>query len=512
MRTITILLTCVFVLATGMAGCEDKGTETPKPAKPVGPPKPVPTTTTAPGVSTLPVTPTSTAPATAPATKPAPTQPADTKPAPAAAAATGFEHRGSVTIGGTDYNVYDMLVSPTPAAARPATAPAAAPTTAPAPPEPAPPSTKSGREVISPRFLAMARADLDAGMKYLLSHQNADGGWGNADPDAEVPVSLTPFTALVLKVLVQHPDYTSSTPEVAKGYAFVLKSVQDNGGIYNPKQGWANYTTSVSVMALVAAEDPKFAPVIAAAVKYLKGIQIKDGDTTPSGEKITGKHPFVGGTSYGKHGRPDLSNLSLTISALHDAGVPKDDPFFANAVIFLSRTQNRTESNDQPWVVTNDGGYVYAPRDLSGNPESKALTVTVDGRTGPRSYGSMTYAGFMSMLYANVARDDPRIRAAFEWIRKHWRLDSNPNMPQAQSKEGLFYYYHVFAKALRAWGQDEIADFRGEKHNWREELIEMLHAQRAEDGSWVNAQPRWLESDPVLVTAYVTLALQECLK
>ena len=164
--------------------------------------------------------------------------------------------------------------------------------------------------------------------------------------------------------------------------------------------------------------------------------------------------------------------------------------------------------------MVNDGGFIYAPfrPGSEAGPESKALTQQVGGRTGPRSYGSMTYAGFMSMLYANVARDDPRIRAAFEWIRKHWRLDSNPNMPETQSKQGLFYYYHMFAKALRAWGHDEIADFRGEKHNWREELIEILHAQIRDDGSWVNAEERWLEGSPLLVTTYVTLALQEWLK
>jgi hypothetical protein len=36
------------------------------------------------------------------------------------------------------------------------------------------------------------------------------------------------------------------------------------------------------------------------------------------------------------------------------------------------------------------------------------------------------------------------VRAALDWIRRHWTLDHNPNMPDARSKEGLFYFYHVF--------------------------------------------------------------------
>jgi squalene-hopene/tetraprenyl-beta-curcumene cyclase len=369
------------------------------------------------------------------------------------------------------------------------------------------PATAAAR--MDAKFVAMAKADIDAGLKYLLTLQNADGGWGK-------PFSMPAFTALTLKALVQSPDHTLTTPAVARGYESLLKSVQPDGGIYDPKVGQENYTTSVAVMALAAAKDPKFKPVIDAAVKYLEGLQIVEGSASPAGTPVTREHPFYGGTSYGEHGRPDLSNLSFTVDALHEAGVPKTDPFFARAVVFLARTQNRSESNDQPWAeVVNDGGFVYAPlvKDAAeATGESKADFQEVNGRRGLRSYGSMTYSGFKSMLYANVSRDDPRVRAAFDWIRTYWRLDSNPNMPQVQSKQGLYYYYMVFAKALRAWGQDVIVDARGVKHNWREELVQVLHEQHKADGSWANTEPRWFENMPDLVTAYSVLALEECLK
>ncbi len=361
-----------------------------------------------------------------------------------------------------------------------------------------------GGKAISPKYLAMAQGDLAAATKFLLKKQREDGGWGQ-------PVSHPAITGLVLKALVRQPAYNVDTPAVANGFRFMLKHVQPDGGIYHKEMGLANYTTSTAVMALVAAKNPKFKPYIVNATKYLRGIQIVEGTVTPDGDKITKDHPFFGGTSYGKHGRPDLSNLSFTVAAMHEAGLPKDDPFFSNATVFLSRMQSKAETNDQPWAaVANDGGYAYAiGKDLK--PESKAGVVESNGARGPRSYGSMTYAGFMAMLYSNVSKDDPRVRGAYGWIRKYWRLDSNPNMPQAQSQEGLFYYYQVFAKALRAWGQDEITDSRGDKHNWREELIEIMHEKRGEDGSWVNLKDRWHEGMPELVTAYVALALEECL-
>jgi squalene-hopene/tetraprenyl-beta-curcumene cyclase len=205
----------------------------------------------------------------------------------------------------------------------------------------------------------------------------------------------------------------------------------------------------------------------------------------------------------------------MTAEAMEAAGVPKDNPFWQEARLFLEHTQNSSEWNQLPWVEEgpNDGGFVYAPalKDNLAMGESKAGAAGPNDR-GLRSYGTMTYIGFKSMIYAGLSRDDKRVRAAQEWIRRHWRLDSNPNMPQRQSLEGLYYYYHVFARALRVWGQDEIADAEGTKHNWRHELIDALAERQREDGSWVNAEDRWYESDPILVTGYVALALEEAMK
>ena len=145
-------------------------------------------------------------------------------------------------------------------------------------------------------------------------------------------------------------------------------------------------------------------------------------------------------------------------------------------------------------VVTNTLGSTFTSQ--AGETDSGGL----------RSYGSMTYAGLKSMIYAGVGPDDPRVKAALKWIQKHYDLQSNPGLGNA----GLYYYYHTFAKALDAIGDEVLKDDKGQLHDWRAELVAELAKRQQPDGSWVNENARWLEGDPNLVTGYALLALSYC--
>ncbi len=350
--------------------------------------------------------------------------------------------------------------------------------------------------------LAKAQSLLNGGISYFLSQREADGGWSFGGGKMEPAL-----TALVLKCLLGHPDFDRNSPVVKKGFEVILKYRQPDGAIFNPKEGQAAYTTAIAVMAMSVANDPRLKGAIDDGVKYLKGIQIQPGQESPDGTIVTASDPNVGGVGYGRNNSPNLSVLHFAIEAWHDAGVPADDEAMKRAVGFLTRLQNRSESNPMEFAKngSNDGGFVY---DLGS---SKAGDNPGGGK---RSYGSMTYAGFKSMLYAGVAKDDPRVVAAYDWIRRYWRLDSNPNMPAGQSKEGLFYYYRLFARALQALGRDEIPDFKDKTvmHNWRAELVDKLAEQVQPSGAWANDADRWNEGSPTLVTCYCVMALEDALK
>lgn len=352
-------------------------------------------------------------------------------------------------------------------------------------------------DAVTPARAEAAAQAVNRALKYLEGSQRADGGW-EAFGESHMAI-----TALVAKAFIQDENYGSGHPIVERALSFVLRFKQPDGGIYVPDEGHRNYHTSVALMALAVAGGDRYAEEIRGAQRYLKGTQWNESNGHPPSSS------WHGGQGYGKHKRPDLSNTQLMLEALHESGVSSDDPVYRKAMVFVSRCQMLGETNDLDFARgTTEGGFIYT---AANDGESKAGTVeTVDGPR-LRSYGSMTYAGFKSMLYANVSRDDPRVRHAWEWIRSHYTLSSNPNMPLAQSAEGLYYYYHVFARALDAWGQEEFEDARGATHRWRDELCAELLKRQRSDGSWINEEDRWFEGNPHLVTAYAVLTLQTAL-
>jgi squalene-hopene/tetraprenyl-beta-curcumene cyclase len=247
----------------------------------------------------------------------------------------------------------------------------------------------------------------------------------------------------------------------------------------------ANYNTAVSVNALVATGNEAYADIIRNAQSFLKGLQIDERTGYPA------DHRYYGGIGYGGDERPDMANQVHALEALRASALDADDPVWEKALIFVSRSQNNSETNDQDWAA-NDGGFTYMPG--AGSPF---------GGTG--SYGSMTHAGLFSMLMAGVDKSDERVQAAYEWIRNNYTLEDNPGV---EGGHNLFFYYNVLAKTLALYGEPEIVDADGAAHNWRNDLATRLISMQAPDGSWVNPRStRFWEGNKDLVTAWSVIAL-----
>lgn len=325
-------------------------------------------------------------------------------------------------------------------------------------------------------------------INYLTTKQSDDGSW--TSPTAPG------ISGLIIEALLRSGVQVDD-PAIKKGLKHLESFIQPDGGIYFTKSNHRNYETCIVMLAFDAANaDGRYQQALANADKYIRQQQWDE-------EEGKGKDEMeYGGAGYGSKSRPDLSNTQFLLEALRAAGAKCDDPAVQKALIFVSRTQNlETEANTTPFSSkVNDGGFYYTP---AGGGSSVAGT-TDNG--GLRSYGSMTYAGLKSMIYAGVGPDDPRVKAAHTWIRRHYTVSENPGLDQ----QGLFYYHHTFAKTLDAVGADTVIDADGKIHNWRHELVAQLAKTQNADGSWVNKVPRWNEGDPNMTTAFALLALSYC--
>jgi squalene-hopene/tetraprenyl-beta-curcumene cyclase len=342
------------------------------------------------------------------------------------------------------------------------------------------------------------------GLKWLLKQQKPAGYWSNEDFPA--------LTALPLWVLARGGCEDAAAMKKAADY--LRACANPDGSICRTPQtaslkggGLCNYNTALCIVALHTHGQPEDVALVQKGRAYLAGTQHLGADE------------YRGGMGYDPEtGRPyaDLSNsylafeamrLTQSVEDLRQAGDKRADLDWKAAADFVARVQNLPGTNLPAGVKVrpeDEGGFAYKPGSSQAGTETNEQGVVT-----LRSYGSMTYAGLLSFIYAEVDRNDPRVKSAYEWSRRHFSVDENPGM----GAQGLYYYYQTMAKALAAYGEPQIARDQGPSVNWRLELIRKLMALQKHDpdtgGSyWVNEEKRWWEVDPVLVTAYALLALE----
>lgn len=451
---------------------------------------------------------------------------------------------------------------------------------------------------------------------YLRSQQDEKtGGW--SVPTKPGQPHLPAISGLVVTGMLMQPGVDASEKSVAAGLGYILKHVKPDGGIYDTML--PSYNTAICLSTLARAGTPEARAAIPGAQEFLKRLQW--GSAQPAGMGAPGPHgteapaavgpdhPFFGGLGYGNRGRPDISNLAFAVQAWRESGLPADDPAFQRAIVFLQRTQMLEQTaegkpvNDRPWAKgSRQGGFIYAtaeddktePRGQSfaGSTEETLSDGTRASRL--RAYGSATYLGFKSYIFAGLTASDPRVTAALDWLRANWSLDENPGL----GSDGYWYYIAAMGRALEAHGSPTVrvvqeaplrtsvyvhlgrqgrpdpdgvlslmekagvkpeavvpahrgvaragpggrppvcvAHFKDEASaaaalralagrgdvaawqapiaakgavdvDWRVAMVQSLAARQNADGSFRSIDDRWMENNPVLVTAYALLAIQ----
>ncbi len=339
---------------------------------------------------------------------------------------------------------------------------------------------------------------LQRGAAFLRQAQAADGSWSNPQQPA-----ITGLALLALNPL-RSPNEPELAAALGRGFAFVRAQAQPDGGIY--RTGLSNYNTAVCTLALLRHGASEDAFLIERARQFLVGQQAS---------QIT-RPELDGGIGYGPSGvspkrqHPDLDNTLVSLEALRacelarQTGEKPTGPQldWDAAIAFVTRCQNLPSSNASSWVSeqpSDRGGFVYYPGFSNAGASDRP-----DGSKALRSYGTMTYAGLLSLVYAEVPSDDPRVVSAVEWLSAHFTLEENPGL----GEQGLFYYYHLMAKALSISKAVHEKGTGAVPEGWARDLALKLVTLQSGDGSWVNRNGRWLEADAVLVSAYCMRALE----
>jgi len=338
-------------------------------------------------------------------------------------------------------------------------------------------------------------ASIDRGLDWLAAQQKPDGSWSNGNFPA--------LTALPLQAFVPSA-HTSKEKVVTRAVHYLQSCAREDGSIYKHVQGrkgggLMNYNTAICMTALHATGDPSLVPIVQKARAFLAESQHLGGDI------------YEGGFGYDRSTKRAYTDLMNTYYAAEAMRVTQDvedlraptekraDINWKKTIGFIERMQSKPESG-----ADNAGGFAYNPTSAKAG-----LTTNEQGIVFFRSYGSITYAGLLALIYAEVAHDDRRVLSALDWSARHWSLHENPGMGQ----QGLFFFYSGLTKALTAAGRDLVPLQDGAMLNWREALAEKIVSLQRIDpktghGFWKNDTGRFWENAPVLATSYCLIALE----
>jgi len=338
---------------------------------------------------------------------------------------------------------------------------------------------------LPPELAAQTRQAVEKGVVWLTRQQKPNGAWS----EEKMPA----LTALPLWAIASagQPEQQSA---IRKATDFILKQQQPDGGFYvmqdRPGGGLGNYNTSIAVTALHATGQKEIVPAILKARTYIAGSQ------------LFGEGTHAGGFGYDKHARrtyTDLNNTHFAMDAmrrtqstedLRPAAEKRADLNWDAALKYVEQMQNKEGETK--------GGFAYNTEDPKGG-----ATTNANGTVMLRAYGSMTYAGVLSMLHAQLDKTDPRVRMAFDYAARYWTVEENPG----QGQQGLFFYFNIMSRALSAAGMDALPHASGDIR-WRDAMVKKVLSLQKPDGSWANDNNRWWENDPVLATSYALLALE----
>jgi len=363
---------------------------------------------------------------------------------------------------------------------------------------------------------------LEKAGRLLVERQANDGAWRSRTYGAfrDGP-SLTPYVLSALGFVPQAGP--SGEGAFRRGVEYLLGPVGDDGQLkIGPRELlFPVYTSAMaSRVVLLGERGPRNLRAQQAWLAYLRGRQLNEALSWEPADLEYGGWGF----SLDVPRKPaagrlkDLfveSNLSATLfalGALKSARVPRNDPAYAQALVFVRRCQNFSDDTARADPQFDDGGFFFIPGDPNQN---KAGAAGEDrfGRPRFHSYGTMTADGLRALLCCGLPKDHGRVRAARKWLERNFSAAANPGnfAPDRAVLQNATYYYWTWAAAhaFLAVDASEIETRTGSVR-WADVLAEELLRRQEGDGSWVNPFTDAKEDDPLVATPWAAAALAIC--
>ena len=284
-------------------------------------------------------------------------------------------------------------------------------------------------------------------------------------PPAPVVQAAEPAAAEAVPLDVQ------AAAALARAKMWLLERQRDDGSFSNPKHSGL---TGLALWALVGARHPSDADAIERAGDWLLSkAQPAGGIYQPVPDRAGG-----GLSTY---------NTAVCLAALAETGRRDATRAILDARTFLAGAQ-----------LTGDdgfaGGFGYASDD------------------GGKRYADLNNTVFvMDAMRRSQRYEDDRPagekKADLDWAAALAFAESLHNGP-GTGDQGVYFFYEIVSRALSAAGIESIPREGADPVAWKDELVSKLLSLQRPDGSFANANGRFWENDPVLVTSYSMVALE----
>jgi squalene-hopene/tetraprenyl-beta-curcumene cyclase len=310
----------------------------------------------------------------------------------------------------------------------------------------------------------------------LWSQQAEDGGWHSQTYGLmKSGQSLTPF---VLDALLDVPADVKAEPAgaIERAVGFIKRNLKDGLlGLNGETLDYPNYATGLAVRALCRAKVDGWPPRTEEMLQALRLQQFTEQNGWHRDDPPYGAWGMGGQIRTPPDaGHVDLAMTRYVLEGLAAAGVRPPDAALAKALVYIERCQNP------------DGGFYFSTVEAEINKAGEGA----DG-TKFRSYGSTTADGILALRACGIAKNDPRMKRAMDWLRAHHKIDRVPGFEGTARdvwSHGLRYYYMAAISSAMP------------------ELNTPLLPARS-DGSWSNPVNIVKEDDPLIATAFALRVL-----